>query len=79
MLYKVVVFTGVGCAPCTSLKEKLAAEFIEFEEKPVMQNMAEARELGVRAVPYTLVYKNDVLVGSAVGNSVNEIKRIING
>lgn len=79
MTYKIVVFTGVGCAPCKALKEKLSAEFIGFEEMPVMQNMRFAQEMGVKSVPTTVVYVDSELVGTVVGNKVEEIKEMING
>lgn len=74
---KVVVYSGNGCASCTSLKERLAAEFIPYEEKNVLSCMEEVRSLNIRGIPTTVIYNNEQIVGKVVGNKLDEIKEMM--
>lgn len=63
----VALFYGSNCKPCETLKPRLREECkklnVRLEEFHINDNMAAARELGLRSVPTVLVvYKGDVKV-----------------
>ena len=75
---KLIVYSGEACASCSMLKERLRGEFIPFEERNVLQHMAEIRALNVRGVPTSVVLDdNEEVVGVVVGNKLDEIKELI--
>lgn len=75
---KLIVYSGDGCGACTTLKERLKGEFISFEERNVLQHMAEIRALQVRGIPTSVVLDdNEEVVGVVVGNKLDEIKELI--
>lgn len=67
---EVIVFGMENCAGCTTVKNVLKKEGVEFIERDVMNvdHMEEAQKHGVRSVPTTVVKTKDgvdVLVGSS--------------
>ena len=75
---KLIVYSGEGCSSCVTLKERLKGEFISFEERNVLQHMAEIRALQVRGIPTSVVLNdNEEVVGVVVGNKLDEIKELI--
>lgn len=75
---KLIVYSGEGCSSCVTLKERLKGEFIPFEERNVLQHMAEVRALNVRGIPTSVVVDdNDNPVAVVVGNKLDEIKELL--
>lgn len=74
---RVVVFSGKNCAKCVSLKTMLENLEIQFEEKDVMSNLSESRGLGIKSVPTTIIYDNNVVIGKVLSNNIDEIKTIL--
>lgn len=74
---KLVVFSGVGCQSCTVLKNILEAEFTSFEEKNILKNMAEAKELGVKSLPTSVIYEDGKVIEVIRGVNVDQIMEVL--
>lgn len=61
---KVIVYTSTNCPHCRQVKGYLADKGVEFEERNIEQSDDYAQEvwdMGVRAVPLTVIGENRVL------------------
>nr|WP_263326798.1 glutaredoxin family protein [Neobacillus sp. Marseille-Q6967] len=55
---KVILYTQVGCGPCTAEKLWLKDQGVEFEERDIRENpqyLNEIVDLGAQATPATVV------------------------
>nr|WP_145165024.1 glutaredoxin family protein [Paenibacillus terrae] len=73
---KVIVYTSTNCPHCRQVKGYLADKGIEFEERNIEQNDEYAQQvwdMGVRAVPLTVIGENRVL-----GMNTTQFERFLN-
>jgi len=75
----VVIFSADWCSGCKTVKSTLDARGVTFREKDIdiESVMEEAAQLGIRGIPVTMFYKDDVVVQTVVGGTPNAIKSII--
>ncbi|MBJ9992473.1 glutaredoxin family protein [Paenibacillus cellulositrophicus] len=73
---KVIVYTSTNCPHCRQVKGYLADKGIEFEERNIEQNDEYAQQvwdMGVRAVPLTVIGENRVL-----GMNTTQFEKFLN-
>ncbi|GIO58159.1 MULTISPECIES: glutaredoxin family protein [Paenibacillus] len=73
---KVIVYTSTNCPHCRQVKGYLADKGVEFEERNIEQNDEYAQQvwdMGVRAVPLTVIGENRVL-----GMNTTQFEKFLN-
>lgn len=73
---KVILYTSTNCPHCRQVKGYLADKGIEFEERNIEQNDEYAQQvwdMGVRAVPLTVIGENRVL-----GMNTTQFEKFLN-
>lgn len=73
---KVIVYTSTNCPHCRQVKGYLADKGIEFEERNIEQSDEYAQQvwdMGVRAVPLTVIGENRVL-----GMNTTQFEKFLN-
>ncbi|MEC0179007.1 glutaredoxin family protein [Paenibacillus favisporus] len=73
---KVIVYTSTNCPHCRQVKGYLADKGIEFEERNIETNDEYAQQvwdMGVRAVPLTVIGENRVL-----GMNTTQFEKFLN-
>ena len=76
---EVVIFSAEWCAGCKTVKQTLTSRGVKFREKDIDIDsvMEEAAQLGIRGIPVTMFYKDNVVVQTIVGGTPNAIHSII--
>ncbi|WP_152400097.1 glutaredoxin family protein [Paenibacillus cellulositrophicus] len=73
---KVIVYTSTNCPHCRQVKGYLTDKGIEFEERNIEQDDEYAQQvwdMGVRAVPLTVIGENRVL-----GMNTTQFEKFLN-
>ncbi|MBB3131891.1 glutaredoxin [Paenibacillus rhizosphaerae] len=73
---KVIVYTSTNCPHCRQVKGYLADKGVEFEERNIETNDEYAQQvwdMGVRAVPLTVIGENRVL-----GMNTTQFEKFLN-
>lgn len=75
----VEIFSAEWCSGCAVVKRALTSAGISYTEKDIDKSevMEEASQLGIRGIPVTRIFKDDVLVEHIVGATPQAVSRII--
>ncbi len=79
MSITVKVVSASWCSQCQPYKKELEKQGIEYINLDADEesNMGLLSKIGVRSLPTTLVYKDDEIASTLVGNKVNELKQTL--
>jgi len=79
-MISVSVVSASWCSQCGPYKRALEQAGIEYgtidADHPDNEKFLHAH--GVRGLPTTIVYKDNVLLGSVVGNNIPKLKELLN-
>lgn len=75
---KVTVYTGMFCSACTSLKQFLQKNDVDFEEKSVQDNVEDVIKYSIRTVPVLVVQdRAHGVVIRGIGQSTDKLTEIL--